>query len=242
MREEVIDYQVEGKTFKGLLVYDENDQKTRPGVIVVHAYKGQDRFAQEKARELVRLGYTAFAADYYGEGKTVATDDEAKQLMRPLFIDRTLLRKRIVGAFEVFKKQKQADPQRIGAIGFCFGGLTAIELLRSGVGVRGIVSFHGIFGSRMGEMQAQLAPNHYIPGTSLLALNGYDDPMLPESDVSAIQKEFNAANIDWQMNIYGHTKHAFMVPEANEGALKYNPVVCKRAWAAMELFFKEIFS
>lgn len=239
MQEEVIHYQVDGKTFKGLLVY-ENNAEARPGVIVAHAYKGQDHFAQEKARELARLGYTAFAADYYGEGKTVATAEEATQLMQPLFIDRALLRKRIVGAFEALKQQKQVTPEAIGAIGFCFGGLTAIELLRSGADVKGVVSFHGLLGSQLGNMQAQLAPNHYMPSRAILILNGYEDPMVPETDISAIQKEFNDAKIDWQMNTYGHTKHAFMVPEANEGALKYNPLVCKRAWTAMELFFKEI--
>lgn len=240
MHEEIVEYQVGGVKFKGFLAYGEGSKTSRPGIIIAHAYRGLDAFAKEKARELARLGYVAFAADVYGDGKTVSTAEEAEKMMQPLFIDRATLRKRIVEAYETLKKHAQVNPQQIGAIGFCFGGMTAIELLRSGAGVKGVVSFHGILGDRLGDMQAKLEPAHYLPQSSILILNGYDDPLVPEKDVSAIQKELNDAKIDWQMNNYGHTKHAFMVPEANEGALKYNPTVCKRAWNAMELFFKEI--
>lgn len=240
MHEVTIDYHVEGKTFKGLLIHDETASTQHPGVIVSHAYKGQDAFAKEKGRELVKLGYTAFVLDYYGEGKVVATAEEASALMQPLFVDRATLRKRVVAAYEAFKKLPQVAHDKIGAIGFCFGGLAVIELLRSGAGVKGSVSFHGIFGSQLGGMQAKVEPNRYAQNTSILLLNGYEDPMLPEKDVSAFQKELNEAGIDWQMNTYGHTKHAFMVPGVNEGPLKYNPMVAKRAWRSMELFFQEV--
>lgn len=240
MREEVIDYQIEEKEFRGLLVFDEEKKGKGAGVLIAHAWMGLDSFAKEKAHELASLGYVAFAADLYGEGLTVTTAEEAQKLMLPLFIDRATLRKRIVGAFELFKNQTQVDPKKIGAIGFCFGGATVLELLRSGTGVRGVVTFHGIVGDKIGENQAKLQPNKYLPQTSLLILNGYEDPMVPEQDISRIQKELNDANIDWQITTYGHTKHAFMNPEAHEGPLQYNPTVCKRAWASMELFFKEV--
>lgn len=240
MREEVIDYQLEGKNYKGLLVFDEGTKEARPGILIAHAYKGLDTFAKEKARDLASLGYVAFAADLYGDGLTTTSAEEAMKLMQPLFVDRATLRKRIVGSFDVFKKFPQVDPKRIGAIGFCFGGATLIELLRSGSPVKGVVSFHGILGSHVGDKQAKLEPNHYTPGSAILILNGYEDPMVPESDVSSIQKELNDANIDWQMTTYGHTKHAFMNPEAHQGPMQYSPTVSKRAWASMELFFKEI--
>lgn len=239
MREQVIEYQVEGVTCKGFLVYDETAKERKAGILLAHAYKGQDDFAKDKARELAKLGYVAFAADNYGGGKTVTTAEEAMQLMRPLFADRATLRKRIVAALETFKKQPQVNPEKIGAIGFCFGGLTVIELLRTGKGCKAAVSFHGLLGSTLGETQAKLEPNHYTPRTSLLILNGYEDPMVPEKDISTIEKELNEAQIDWQLTTYGQTKHAFMVPTANEGPFKYNPVVAKRAWQAMQLFFQE---
>lgn len=240
MHEQVVNYSVEGTNCKGFLVYDETVKERKPGILIAHAYKGLDAFAKDKARELAKLGYVAFAADNYGEGKTVATAEEARQLMLPLFVDRATLRKRIAAALETFKKQPQVDSDNIGAIGFCFGGLTVIELLRSGTGCKGAVSFHGVLGSTLGETQAKLEPNHYTPHTSLLILNGYEDTMVPEKDISSIEKELNEAQIDWQLTTYGHSKHAFMVPTANEGVFKYNPVVAKRAWQAMELFFNEI--
>ncbi len=59
--------------------------------------------------------------------------------MMPFFIDRFLLRERVLGAYAALLKISRVDIKRIGAIGFCFGGMTVMELLRSGVDVQGVV-------------------------------------------------------------------------------------------------------
>lgn len=240
---EVIHYQHDGVEFKGYLSKPDVSLTKRPAILVVHAWRGQDDFARQKTEEIANLGYVGFAADLYGNGIIAKDDEEAMQLMLPLFLDRKLLRDRINAALVELKKQSCVNAESIGAIGFCFGGLTVIELLRSGAPVKGVVSFHGLLGNVLDKYKAIPIPcNQQIKG-SLLILHGYQDPFNTDKDLEAIQEELTATNIDWQMNIYGRAMHAFSNPQAHheEAGMVYNQQAAERSWLAMKNFFNEIF-
>lgn len=244
MKKETINYRVGNQSFKGYLVYDERDKKPKPGVLVAHAWRGQDDFARKKAEALAELGYIALATDVYGDGKSVTTDEEAQALMFPLFLDRKLLLERITGAYDLLKKQPHVDPKRIGGIGFCFGGLTIIELFRSGADLRGAVSFHGVLGNSLGGKQAAALPIAKGIKGSLLILHGHNDPLVSAQDIQNVQNELTKSLVDWEMNIYGHASHAFTNPEVHDDkkGLSYNPKADHRSWRAMCDFFEEVFA
>jgi dienelactone hydrolase len=239
---EVIDYQHSGVDFKGYLAKPKNISNKLPAVLIAHAWHGQDDFARKKAEELSSLGYLGFALDLYGNGTIANDNEEALQLMLPLFLNRKLLRERINAGLEALKKQEIVNHALIGAIGFCFGGLSVIELLRSGADIKGAVSFHGVLGTTIDKYKATLAPNEKIKG-NLLILHGYKDPLVSQSDIQSLQDEMTKANVDWQMNIYGQAYHAFTNPQADDKAkgLIYNRIAAERAWLAMTNFFNENF-
>jgi dienelactone hydrolase len=241
MHEEIISYSSEGVSCRGYLAKEDSDS-SKPAIIVTPAFRGLDPFAREKARELAKLGYAAFAADLYGNGLNVDNNEEASKLMMPLFIDRRTLRNRIYAAYETVKTIPGIDASKIGAIGFCFGGLAAIELLRSGAELKGVVSFHALLGGTLGQTKANLEPPSSKIYGSLLILHGYLDPLVSQKDISDIQQEFTKADIDWSMYIYGRAKHAFMNPLANDdkSGLVYNENISKRAWQSMRDFFDEV--
>ncbi|MDP1880541.1 MAG: dienelactone hydrolase family protein [Parachlamydiaceae bacterium] len=245
-KEESVDYRIDDKNFKGFFAYPEGYSSTStdfPTVLVFHAWMGQDQFARDKAKALAQMGYIGFAVDLYGDGKCVSTAEEATLLMTPFFENRSLLQKRVKGAFEFISQYKQVDSSRIGAIGFCFGGLAAIELLRSGVNVKAVVSFHALLGNKMGQIEAKTVPIAKSIAGSLLILHGYDDPLVSHEDILNMQQELNQANVDWQMHVYGHTAHAFTNPQAHDSkhGLMYQSKSCKRALESMQGFFKELF-
>lgn len=242
MEELKISYHTGKNEFHGFLAFERGAKTKKPAILIAHAWKGLDEFAKGKARELARQGYIAFAADVYGKGVVVESDEEASELMSPLFIDRRELQKRILAAYETLKVHPQVDPKRIGAIGFCFGGLTVIELLRSGADVRGVVSFHGLLGHTLGTLKAKPGIKTDMIKGSLLILHGHDDPLVSAEDISNLQLELTQAKADWQMNLYGHTLHAFTNPEADkkEFGMLYNKRSANRAWLAMENFFNEV--
>ena len=236
MHTETIEYATGDAELEGYLAFDPARPGPRPGVIVAHAWRGRDDLAAEKAEALAGLGYVGFAADVYGKGLYAETDEQAQALMQPLLDDRRLLRERIGAAVHTLARDERVDSNRIGAIGFCFGGLTVLELARSGAPVRGVVSFHGL----LHTPSPQDARN--ITG-KVLALHGNDDPLAPPEHVAAFFQEMTAAGVDWQVIVYGNAMHAFTNPTASDPqkGLVYDPRADRRSWQAMRGFFEEVF-
>lgn len=214
----------------------------KPVVLVAHAWRGCDDFAKNKAEQLAELGYLGFAIDMYGKG-IVVTNEEAPSMMMPLFVDRAELRKRVLAALETIKKHPQADTTRIGAIGFCFGGLVVLELARSNVGVNGVVSFHGLLGDTCSGNKAKLEKTNGPLHTKILVQHGHLDPMVSQNDIANFEKEMDNAQADWQMIVYGQAMHAFTNPiaQSSDQGMLYNAIAEKRSWIAMKNFFQEIF-
>lgn len=241
---EDIAYQCNGVALKGHLIYQADVPARRPAVIVAHAWHGRDDFAKQKAHDLAELGYVGFAADMYGDGRVANNDEEALNLMLPLFMDRKLLQTRLIAAVDLLRNLPMVDSAEIGAIGFCFGGLAVIELLRSGEDISGAVSFHGVLGSKIQDHKATPVPIAKKIKGSLLILHGNDDPLVSRDDIYHMQDELTKAKVDWQMHIYGHTSHAFTNPNAHDvdKGLMFNPKADMRSWQSMCNFFDEIFS
>lgn len=239
----VIEYQCRGEVFKGYLAHDSSKKGPKPAVIIAHAWRGNDAFARKKAEDLAKMGYVGFAADLYGGGKTATNDDEAFALMSPLFVDRELLRERINAGFNTMAKESIVDKERLGAIGFCFGGLAAIELFKSGAKLRGVVSFHGLLGTHLSSVEAVTVPLAPKLHGSILVLHGYLDPLVSKEDIQNFQTEMSKAGVDWQMHIYGSATHAFTNPEAHspEKGLQHHAATEKRAFQSMTNFFNEVF-
>lgn len=226
----------------GFMAYDDRVKVKRPAVLVSPAWRGQDDFARQKAIQLAELGYVGFAVDLYGNGTSV-TDNEAAEYMVPLFLDRALLQARIGAAFACASQLPQVDPAKMGAIGFCFGGLTVYELLRSGIDLKGVVSFHGVFANERDGKQAKTVPISPKAKGSLLILQGEQDPLVTPVDLQNVQQEMTKAGIDWQIHLYGNTMHAFTNPLANNpknGAM-YSERATLRAWRSMQNFFGDLF-
>ncbi|MBA2652831.1 MAG: dienelactone hydrolase family protein [Tatlockia sp.] len=219
----------------GFLAYDDSHDKPRPAVIVVHDWSGRNDFACEKAEMLADMGYLGFALDMYGQGRLGASTHEKKGLMEPLINDRLLLRERIRAAFDAVVAMSEVDNSRIAIIGFCFGGLCALDLARTGAEVKAVVSFHGLL-----NKPKEIANQPIC--AKILVLHGYDDPMVSPEDVNGFCQEMTEAKVDWQVDIYGQTQHAFTNPHAHDAQLGtiYNPRTEKRAFQAMKDFLKEV--
>lgn len=233
-----VTYQDGPTALEGFLAYDDSTPARRPAVLVFHAWAGQDDFATTRAQQLADLGYVGLAVDMYGAGKRGSNPTENAALMQPFMADRAMLRRRAMAAVDFVRQQPQVDATRLGAIGFCFGGLCAIDLARAGVdGVRGVVSFHGLFAPPTGVTVAR--PMR----TKVLALHGWNDPMVKPDAVVAFSREMSDAGADWELDAYGHHGHAFTNPQANDAAngMQFSPLIARRAFERMESFLGEVF-
>lgn len=233
MKTEEINYKIDEQNYKAFVAYPE--VSNAPLILIAHTWSGRDQFVEEKAKKLASEGYVAMAIDMYGDGKVGGSTEENQSLMTPLVEDRDNLKKVILGALEEGKKLKEADPGRVAAIGYCFGGLVVLDLARSGADISGVVSFHGLLmGSDISETGIK---------SKVLVLHGERDPMVPLEMVDEFQKEMTDANADWQLHSYGNAYHAFTNPDANDPTLgtQYNKEADNRSWQSMHNFFTEIF-
>jgi dienelactone hydrolase len=210
--------------------------KPRPAVIVCHAWAGCDSFARSAAEQMVDLGYVGFAADLYGEGRVGTSKEENTSLMQPLVDDRALLRERLLTIFEAVQGLEEVDADRIAVIGYCFGGLCALDLARSGCPVAATISFHGLLSS------PNSVATEIIPG-KVLVLHGHLDPMVSEEEITALKKELTTAGADWQLSIYGQALHAFTNPEANDPdfGTVYDPAIDRRSKESLKNLLAESF-
>jgi len=233
---ERITYREGDDEFEAFVAYDETRSGKLPAVLVSHAWAGQGDFEQAKCEVLAELGYVAIALDNYGVGKRGTTKEENAVLMQPLVEDRELLKRRMLAGYELACGLEQVDSERIGAMGFCFGGLCTLDLARTGAPLRGVVSFHGI-------LLPSGLPAEQI-SAKVLVLHGHEDPMVPPDQVAAFMAEMTAAGADWQVHQYGSTMHAFTNPEANDPdfGTVYEPKAERRSLESMRDFFAEVFA
>jgi dienelactone hydrolase len=235
MRTDTIRYKDGDVELEGFCAFKKKKDGARPAVLVAHAWGGLGDLERDKARALAKLGYVGFALDLYGAGKRGSGPEENAKLMQPFLDDRALLRRRMLAALEAARALEVADAKRIGAIGFCFGGLCVLDLARSGADVRGVVSFHGLLGAPDGASKAQIR-------AKVLVLHGHDDPLVPKEQFDRFTAEMTERGVDWQVHQYGATMHAFTNPNANDRAFGtvYDEKADRRSWIAMKDFFEEV--
>lgn len=219
----------------GLLAWDDTLGQ-RPCVMVAPDWRGRSDFGDNKAEELAKLGYVGFAIDPYGEGRAGTNADENAALMMPLKNDRAKLKARLLATLDAARNFDEVQSDSIAIIGFCFGGMCALDLARTGEDIKAAISCHGLFeGNGLADNRIQ---------ASVLALHGYDDPMAPPEMIIALGNELKQAKCDWQIHAYGGTLHSFMNPNANapENGTQFHEVSNRRAWLAATQLLSDVFA
>jgi dienelactone hydrolase len=231
-----VEHSLDDQPFESLLVLGDTQPGRRPTVLVFHAWEGRSEDQEKFAKRLTAWGYAALAVDLFGKGRRGKTPEECQALMTPFMKDRSTLRKRVLHVMEVAQGLPEIDAANIAAIGFCFGGLCALDLARAGGKIKGAASFHGLF-TPPGLPAAEPIQ------AKIIAFHGWDDPFAPPDQVVAFGKEFTAAGADWQLHAYGASAHAFMNEGANNPAmgLIYNAKSAGRAWKELQLFLADAF-
>lgn len=237
VKTQTISYESGGIPLKGFLAWDDAAQGNRPGILVCPEWWGLNDYAKFRAQKLAQLGYVALAVDLFGNGKTTEDPNEAGKLAGALKANRTLLRQRVNAGLEQLKHNEHVDPQQTAAIGYCFGGTTAIELARSGADVKAVVTFHA------GLDSPNPADGKNIKAR-ILVCHGGNDTFTSEKDFKAFEDELRQAHVDWQINIYGGAVHSFTNPNADKHGIPgiaYNAEADRRSWRDMQNFFDHTF-
>jgi len=234
---ETVEYKDGDVALEGYLAYDDAGPAKKPGILVIHDWLGVTGETKRRADMLAGLGYVAFAPDIYGKGVRPADMKAAAAESGKWKGQRPQLRTRAKAGLDYLAAFKKVDANKLVALGYCFGGTTALEVARSGAPVIATVVFHG------GLDTPSPADAKNIKG-KVLALQGGDDPYVPPEQTAAFEKEMRDGNVDWQLIAYGGAVHAFTISNAgtdNSKGAAYNEKADKRSWQAMKDFFAELF-
>lgn len=225
-------YNVNGRTYVGHLARGVTSGLA-PGVLVIHGGGGLGSHARRRADMLAELGYIAFACDLFGE--QVKGLDHAHALVSAFTENWCELRNRCSAGLDVLRSQPNVDPERLAAVGFCFGGQAALELGRAGAPLRAIVGFH----SQLATCRPQDSVR--IGGAVLVCL-GDQDCFVSGQDRDAFMQNMTASGVDCQLLLFAGISHSFTDPFAEASGvpgLKYDFRADCRAWDAMQTLFHE---
>jgi dienelactone hydrolase len=204
----------------------------QPIVMLIHDWNGIGEYEKRRVEMLAEQGYAAFAVDLYGQGVRPTTTEESQAQSSKLYSDRATMRQRLFEGLEEAQSMAGVDPERVVAMGYCFGGAAALEFARAGADIEGFVSFHGGLATPEGQDYSQTqAP--------VLILHGGNDPVAPMSEVAALADELNKADVEYDMEIYGGVLHSFTVWGAEGDSSRYDPDADTQSWDALMAFLEK---
>jgi dienelactone hydrolase len=235
-----VEYRAGETVLKGYLADNSSLKEKRPAILVVHEWWGQNEYARKRATMLAQQGYVALAIDMFGNGKTAKHPDDAGKFASEAMKNKAVSEARFNAAMDFIRQQPNVDPERIAAIGYCFGGGVVLHMARQGADLKGVASFHGSLAT---DTPAQ-------PGAikaRILVFNGEADKMIPAEQVAAFKEEMTKAGASFRYVGYPGVMHSFTNPDADKYArkfnlpLKYDKKADKDSWAQAMKFLKEIF-
>ena len=230
-----IEYDHDGTKLKGVLYYDDAAKEKRPAVLVFHEWWGLDDYAKMRARQLAEMGYVAFAADMYGVGKITEHPMEARKMAEAVRMNQAGWLGRAQAALKVLQSQEQVDKENIAAIGYCFGGSTALVLAYSGAPLKAVNTFHAALPTPTAEQAKAIK-------AKLVVAHGADDAFISKESIDKFKAALDEASVKYRFDSYPGAVHSFTVKEADKKAIKgmgYNESADTKSWQAMRDLFKE---
>ena len=206
-----------------------------PGVLLIHEAPGVTEHVKERARMLAKSGYVAFALDMYG--KADLPIEEAQEHSRRLMTDANLMRRRARAALDVLRSHVHCDATRVAVVGFCLGGIVALELARDRAPISCAIGFHPGFMRPLGSATGPIT-------AKVLMMIGDDDPIVSAEDRASFVQEMKEARADWQLHVFGGVGHSYTNREIDTRGMPgfaYDERADLRAWTLMLALFEEVF-
>ena len=240
MAVESIFYSVAGISCRGALVWDESVKAPRPLLLMSPNWRGVIKPAIEAGQMLADEGYVVFVADMFGEGNGPVGTEDPMAFLAPFMADVAGMRRRIATALDTLTREADrraiGDINRRAAIGFCFGGLTVLDLARTGADLHAVVSMHGTL----------TTPQPAGPGdikAAVLAVHGAADPIAPKAERDAFEAEMTGAGARWALLTFGGVVHAFTDPQASHaGVAVYDEPATRHGYALAHGYISDAFA
>jgi dienelactone hydrolase len=236
IKTEEVKYTFDGIEFVGQVAYDDAAPGKRPGVLVVHEWWGLNAHAKDRAKRLAEMGYVALACDMYGKGQVTTHPPDAMRMSGQTRANKDVWRGRAAAALAALAAHPKCDGSKLGAIGFCFGGSTCLQLAYSGADLKAVCTFHAALTPLPTPAEAKAVK------AKVVVCHGAADSFIKDADVAAFQAKLKEAGVPLEFNSYPGVVHSFTAPEADKvgnPGMRYDAKADAESWASMTKLFAE---
>lgn len=232
-----VDYKIEGKVHRAFYAKPAVVGARTATVLIVHEWWGLNEYPKQRALQLASEGYIAVCIDMYGVGKMAPDPQTAKALSEPFYKNPEMAYNRFMAGYDAAVKISGVNPEKMVAIGYCFGGAMVLNAAKHGAPVDAVVSFHGGLAGIPVDGEKLTA--------SVLVCHGAADQFVPQTDIDALQRQMNENGEDYTFISYPNATHAFTNPNATETGkqfglpIEYNEAADLTSWGDFHKFMKQ---
>lgn len=205
-----------------LAIPDTENPSGFPGVVLIHEWWGLNENIKDMAEELASHGYVALAVDLYG-GDAATTSEQARQYVSSYDQEKGIAN--MNGAVEYLESNYGVE--RVGSIGWCFGGGQSLNLALNNDGMDATVIYYGSITSDKERLSVIDWP--------VLGIFAGLDTGIPVESVEEFDMALDELGIPNEVHIYPGVNHAF----ANPSGERYAPEETKDAWKKTLDFFND---
>lgn len=221
----------DGDTRYGGIVFDRGQPHT---VLALPDWRGfQTDYARRRGTELsASLNCNVIVSDLYGLAyRPTAYSGDAEVWISRALGDPLALRARLARYFSALCRATRGEPGRMSVVGYCLGGALSFEAGRAAIGLKTVVSVHGIPSADAPVAQGETT-------TTFVAIHGGSDPIIGMDQLAAFQEEMTSAEVDWVSIALGHARHGFTNEEIDpHGAFqRFDPVAARRCLDVLKLY------
>ena len=210
-------------TMRGYFARPANASGKLPGVVVIHENRGLNPHIEDVARRLAVANFVAFAPDSLTPaGGYPGDEDKARALFAKQDAGKRI--EDLVAAAGYLKARPECT-DKIGVVGFCFGGGIANLVAVRVPDLAAAVTYYGI--------QPAAADAARIKAPLLLHYAALDDRI--NKGWPAYEAALKANGVQYEMHMYPDTNHAFL----NDTVPRYDEAAAKLSWSRTLAFFNE---
>lgn len=223
IKTQTISYRSGNETVHGYLALPGTPGR-HPALVVIHEWWGLVPWVKEQSRKFAEQGYVALAVDLY-RGESTDQSKMARELATSLPRERAL--RDLKAAFDYLAARPDVEPNKIGDVGWCFGGGWALQLAIHEPRLAACAINYG----ELTTDERVLARIH----CPVLGTFGALDPVVTPAEVKAFEAAMKRAGKPYEVKTYAEAGHAFENPENKRG---YRPKAAADAWQRMVAFFE----
>jgi carboxymethylenebutenolidase len=201
-----------------------DDTKPHPGIVMIHEWWGLNDNIKAQADTLAKEGYIVLAVDLY-HGKVTKDPAEAGKLTQST--DKKQAVTDLMDAVSYLKSQSFVNKDKIGSIGWCFGGGYSLQLAIKSNDLKACVLYYGRLVNDTNELGKIKAP--------ILGIFGSADKSISVESVNEFDSLLTTLQKTHDIKIYPDVGHAFANP-SNPG---FHPEFTKDAWSKVLAFYKK---